>query len=426
MSNTPGVVTAVRWNDLCPWLLLVRAARVALLVRVIILATAGVLLTEWGWSAIEGVLLPDEPDQYVVPLDRLTDHPAPPLLNSPPVPHTVHPFDAVDRLGWSGPLVRGWAWAIQPLTYLAAADGWRASVAFALAGVWVLAVWALVGGAILRIAALYLTRGEILGPIAALQSSLSRWISAVAAPSFCLGVIAVFALLLMLGGLLIKLSPLALLAGLLWPVALAFGAAAAIFTIGLALGWPQMWATIAAERTDAFDGVSRGYAFTFQRPLHLVFFVIVATSLGLLAQIVVSVVVHTSLEATHWGVSRGAGNDIADALLRGAPMPEGTELRGMAAVGGRAMRFWSHGLRAVAASFPMAYLFAAAMGIYLLLRRLIDSTELSEVVLDDAAPGHGLPPLVADPKTGVPTVGAVAPEAPPAITTVSELRGGST
>ena len=31
-----------------------------------------------------------------------------------------------------------------------------------------------------------------------------------------------------------------------------------------------MWSTIAAERTDAFDAVSRGYAYAFQRPLHLV------------------------------------------------------------------------------------------------------------------------------------------------------------
>jgi hypothetical protein len=422
MSNSSTVVTAARWTDLCPWLLLVRAARVALLVRVIVLAALGVLVTQWGWSAIEGVLLPDEPEVRVEPLARLTDHPAPPLLNGAPTPPTVHPFDAVDRIGWSGPLVRGWAWALQPLTYLAAADGWRAGIAFALAGVWVLAVWALVGGAILRIAALYLTRGETIGPIAALTSSASRWISAFAAPSFCLGVIAVFALLLMLGGLLIKLSPLALLAGLFWPVALALGAAAAIFTIGLALGWPQMWATIAAERTDAFDGVSRGYAFTFQRPLHLVFFVIVATVLGLLAQIAVSVVVHTSLEATYWGVSRGAGEDIAGAMLRGDEMPQGTHLSALASVGGRAMRFWNYGLVTLAASFPMAYLFSAAMGIYLLLRRLIDSTELGEVVLDDAPPGHGLPPLVADPKTGVPTVGAVAP----AVTTGSELRGDST
>src|SRR5262245_7805509 len=102
MSTTPGVVTAVRWTELFPWLILVRAARVALFVRVIVLAAAGVVLTQVGWSAIEGAMLPAE---GVAPLARLTD-PVPPLA----APHLLG-FDAIDRHEWSGPLVRGWAWA---------------------------------------------------------------------------------------------------------------------------------------------------------------------------------------------------------------------------------------------------------------------------------------------------------------------------
>lgn len=427
MSTSPGVVTAVRWTELCPWLLLARAARVALLARVIALATVGVLVTQGGWWAIEGALLPTE---GAAPLARLTDHPAAPMLAGSSAPITTQPFDAVDQLGWSGPLLRGWAWAIQPLARLTEANSFWAGAALVVAGAWAMAVWALFGGAIARIAALDLARGELLGPIAALKSAAIGWVSTMAAPSFCFGVIALFSLLLLLVGFVIRLGLLAFLAGLLWVPVLLLGVALAVFAIGLVVGWPLMWATIAAERTDAFDGVSRGYAFTYQRPLHLVFFIIVATVLGLLAQTAVSLVVGASLKATYLGISAGAGESNAQSLLLGVEAPQGEEPGWLTSAGGAMMRFWSGGLWAIAAAFPMAYLFPSATGIYLLLRRLIDSTELGEVALDEGEPEQGLPPLVTDPVTGVPRVQTAAPADGAASAeksaTVTELRGGST
>jgi hypothetical protein len=313
---------------------------------------------------------------------------------------------------------------------LTEANGFWAGAAFVAAGAWVMAVWALFGGAIARIAALYLARGEMLGPIAALKSAAMIWVSTIAAPSFCLGVIALFALLLMAVGFVSQLGLLAFLAGLLWVVVLLIGVALAVFAIGLVVGWPLMWATIATERTDSFDGVSRGYAFTYQRPLHLVFFVIVATALGLLAQTAVSIFVGASFKAVHIGIAAGASQDYADALLRGAPLPDNEKLGSLASAGGAMMRFWSGGLWAIAAAFPMAYLFSAATGIYLLLRRLIDSTELGEVALDEGEPEQGLPPLATDLVTGVPRVQAGPPVDGVAnaekSATVTELRGGST
>ena len=422
MSTSPGVLTAVRWNDLCPWLLLVRAARVALLVRVIALAVAGVFVTQWGWSAIESVLLNEtEPAR----LARLTERPAPALWASADAPAPSRElFDEVDSCRFAGPLLRGWAWAIQPLTGLIRADGWRRIVALIAAGLWVMAVWALFGGAIARIAALYLTRGETLGPVAALKSAVGSWVSTLAAPSFCFGVIAIFVLLLMLVGLVMRLGFLAFLAALVWPTVLFMGVAVAIFAIGLLAGWPLMWTTIAAERTDSFDGVSRGYAFTFQRPLHFVFFLLVATALGLLAQAAVSLLVDGSLRATHWAIDRGLGDEDSKALFLGVATPPAESLGVLDRASAKLIRFWSAGLAALATAFPMAYLWPAAMGMYLLLRQQIDSTELGEVALDEGQPERGLPPLINDPATGVPTMRPAATPEP--TTTVSELRGGST
>jgi len=48
-----GELTQIRWSEVCPWLILVRALRVSLMVRVLLLAFVGTLLTEWGWSTID-------------------------------------------------------------------------------------------------------------------------------------------------------------------------------------------------------------------------------------------------------------------------------------------------------------------------------------------------------------------------------------
>jgi hypothetical protein len=411
MSTQPGVVTAVRWSELCPWLLLVKALRVAVLVRVLLLAVAGVWATQWGWWAIEGALLPEG----VRPLTSITERAGPPGAG---IQIEIQPYDVVRENVWLGPFVHGWAWLIQPLTHLPFSPSWGVAFCFTLEGVWVMAVWALFGGAIARIAALYLTRGEMLGPFAALKAATLKWPSTFFAPSFCFAILSVFALLLIFVGLLIRVGFLALLMGLVWPIVIVLGVVGAVLAIGLLLGWPFMWSTVAAERSDAFDAVSRGYAFAFQRPLHLAFFVAVATLLGVLAQAALNVMAEASLSAVRAGVRVGAGDQAASQLLRGPELIPEAQPHGLAAGGSKLIRFWNGALASVATSFPVAYLWPAAMGIYLLLRRLIDSTELGEVAFDEGPPSRGLPPLHRDPATGVPTT--KSPAAAPVVPSVTE------
>jgi hypothetical protein len=417
MSTPTGVVTAVRWSELCPWLILVRAARAALFVRMILLATIGVWITQAGWSAIEGAFVGDRDD--VPRLARLTDHATYPLatddddleLDLDVLRISRQPFAEVESSAWAGPLVRGWAWAIQPLVGLLDAVGWRSITALVLAGIWVMAAWAVVGGAMARTAALYLTRDELLGPVAALRAGVGGAASTFAAPAFCFAVILLFALLLAAAGFLMRLSLLAFLGAVLWPLALLVGVALTVFSLGLLLGWPFMWSTVAAERTDAFDAVSRGYAFVFQRPLHLAFFVLVATAIGVLAQTAVNVVALGAHEVTRAAVRAGMGDD-ANYVLYDGPLPINRPTLAPATV--KMVRFWNATLVSLATAFPLAYLWPAAMGIYLLQRRLIDSTELGEVALDEAPPTEGVPSLTRDAATSVPAVQPAAPQPVPA------------
>ena len=45
--------------------------------------------------------------------------------------------------------------------------------------------------------------------------------------------------------------------------------------VGLAAGWPLMWPTISSEGTDAFDALSRSYAYVYQRPLAYLLYAVI-------------------------------------------------------------------------------------------------------------------------------------------------------
>ena len=55
MSQPPGTLYEIRWNEICPWLILVRALRVSLSIRVLAFAFVGVVLTQWGWAALDSL-----------------------------------------------------------------------------------------------------------------------------------------------------------------------------------------------------------------------------------------------------------------------------------------------------------------------------------------------------------------------------------
>jgi hypothetical protein len=293
------------------------------------------------------------------------------------------------------------------------AGDWRPWFGLLLDGLWSVAVWALFGGAIARIAALYLTYGEMIGPVTALKAAARRWPSTAGAPLLALLALLITALPLVLAGWLASFDIIALLEAALWILVLLGGVAVAVLAIGLALGWPMMWSTLAVDRTDAFDAIGRAYAYVYQRPLHAVFYIVVAGALGLLCQAAVSLLVDSSLDATRWAFSAGAGEERAAELVDHTIDPQVSAFTSPEETSGRMIRLWTRALAMFAAAFPMAYLWPSAVGIYLLMRRQIDSTDLSHVKFDEGDPQRGLPPLAIDPTTGVPHV----PSAPATATT---------
>ena len=389
--KTAGTIHEIRWNEICPWLILIKALRVSLMLRVLVLAMLGVLFTQWGGATLDRSSSPNMASQLVPEPGHYDQHKD--QHNKKELALTVVDFTK-ERIK-TNPLARGWFCLTEPFWSFVVDRNLsgRSSFAALLYGLWAIVVWGVFGGAIARVAAVYLTRGETISPLQALRDATTVWPSVMGAPLIVLCVAGVLGLPLVLLGSLFHFNILQVLVGLLWCLVLVLGLILAVVLIGLLIGWPLMWACLSVERSDAFDGVSRCYAYVYQRPLHLAFYVLVAASLAFLGEVVVNLFATATIALSERAISLGSGEAYLNELLNADP----------ALLANQAINAWKWGLASLVAAYPLACLWPMAVGIYLLLRRQVDATEMDEISLDEIS----LP--AASPKP-LPTHDPTAPE----------------
>jgi hypothetical protein len=386
MQHSTGSIYEVRWNEVFPWLILAKAWRVSLLVRVLAYAWIGLLLTQLGWRVCDSLFSESSLRTSSNYIAREIDS-----ASYKSVRHEVRTNDPLNYWVWiqrpfqgEGPLVRGWKLLSDPIVRLFDSDtGARNCFHSMCCALWAIAVWGIFGSTIARTSAFYCTRQEIITPLAAGRAALTRWPSTAGAPLIVLLFALLLAVPLALAGLLLRADLFAIIAGALWLLSLAWGLGLAIVLIALWFGWPLMWATVAVERSDAFDAASRTAAYAYQRPLRLAFYVLVAAVLGMIGQLIVSGFATVTNQMTDWAVSWGAGNERIEALT--TPFGDGVNqptFEGSGILAWRMIGFWKHLLTTLVASYPLAYLFSASVGIYLLLRLDVDDTEMSEISVD--------------------------------------------
>jgi hypothetical protein len=136
-----------------------------------------------------------------------------------------------------------------------------------------LGVWAVFGGALLRIAALRLTRNEALGPGAALRFGLGNAPTMLAVPVLVVAFVGVLTGLNALAGLVMSIPLLgsSLLALILMPLTLLSSLLLAMALVGGVLGLPLMWCGVTVERNGALEAVSRAFSYVSARPIHFFF-----------------------------------------------------------------------------------------------------------------------------------------------------------
>ena len=396
-----NTLRAIAWSEVFPWLSLVRVFRTAISPQALVMAAAGVLLTAVGWAFIGGIFYADSPTTKWLqtycggcPWEAVTDivpnQPSGLVSQRCEFPWK-HPFPPQSFWVEGNPFVLSWAVLTQPTWEgLSQTDlCFNAIASLLLCGLWGTAVWAFFGGAICRTAAVQLAAGEQVGAGAAVRYAARKWPAYFAAPLFPIGGVLLAAIPVILLGLLMRLVGL-WLGGILWPLALAAGILMAILLLGLLFGWPLMWATISTEGTDSFDALSRTYAYTFQRPLHYLFYILVAGFIGWIGWIFVQNFAAGIVWMSYWAAGWGVGNDSLQTMLG-----VGDEAGGFGPV---LIRFWTGCVKLLAVGFLFSYFWSAAAGIYLLLRRDVDATETDEVFLDAdlSEQTYGLPTVATD------------------------------
>jgi hypothetical protein len=321
--------------------------------------------------------------------------------------------------------------------------------------IWTMAVWSVFGGAITRIAAVEVARGEKIGLGEAIRFTTRRWLAYLSAPLFPLLFVFFLLVLMWIFGLFFWIPFVGdiLVAGLLWWVPLLFGLGMACTLIGLAVGWPLMAPTISTEDTDSWEAVSRSFSYVFQRPWHYIWYSVVGASYGAVAVFFIGFVASFAVYLAKMGVGttpfvrdpsflfaysptsfewrtlllQGAKADDENVVQDGKLSPKIYEkyidsnrpggLWTYNKIGGFLVAVWLGVAFLMLIGFGYSFFFSMSTIIYLLMRRHVDSAELDEVHLEEdepeAAPG-GFPAAPTPPAAppAKPTPGLTMVESP--------------
>src|SRR5262245_27221194 len=399
----------LQYRRLFPWLHLMRAFWIAIDFRKLILAAAGLMLVSAGGVVIDQLpfersTVPGAPRQPAVwPWQeslgydvRYRNDGLSELFGA------LHePGNALWRIASNWQIVLlPFRKIIEPAVVLLRGDATVGQLADAVTrSLWNLIIWSLFGGAISRMAAVQFARDQQIGIRRALVFSASRFAGYLAAPLMPLVGVAILWALCIVGGWIGRIPGIGQgLLGILWGLELVFGFFMAVVLIGVAIGWPLMFATISVEGTDGFDGLSRAYNYVFERPLYFLWQAILMMFYGSIVIFFVCLMANLLTQLTVWGVSWGMGYDAASGMIAGGPgllSAEGSlEPGSNAGWGAQFARGWMCVLASLVVGFVYSFFWSSATIAYFVLRHSIDANDFDEVYVEEAEERDELLPLV--------------------------------
>jgi hypothetical protein len=409
MADQPVVVQKISWSDLCPWTLIFKTLPIATSVTVLVFALLGVVLTPMGWLLSESLLINQELRDNNPALMEIAE------INRSPYRGvflaTEKKADAINVLGarLSGPRAV-FRQFVKPFEFLFNGNwGLREFFYFLIGCVWSLFVWSFVGVAITRVCLLRLTRNEHSGIDDAFDFAVSKWGTTAGAIGIPLIAVAALCIPTFIIGLLMGFDVGVLIGGILWFVVLAAATAMGLLLFGLMFGWPLMVSSVGCESQNSFDAMTRAYAYTFQKPLNYVLYMLVATLFGGFCWLIVSALTNGIVDLSFWSTSWGANivsTERMDAIQGiGAVRIDGTEtpVSSTMLAGQNIIGLWNALFKTLAAAFLYGLFWCMAAAVYLLLRKDVDETEMDEIYLADEKRTYELPPLQSD-ENGIPQV----------------------
>ncbi len=257
----------------------------------------------------------------------------------------------------------------------------------------ILAVISIAGGAICRISALQVARGEKPGLTEALRYSIKSFTSFVTAPIAPITIIifiGIFVFLLGLIGNIPRAGELIVSIGI--PLALIAGALITVVVIGTIAGFNLMFPAVAYDGSDCFDAISRSFSYIYARPWRMLSYTSIAMVYGSICYIFVRFFAFLSLLICHWFLRLGLwaqnSNHEINKLEAIWPEPEFMKLLDPSSL---ALTNWTEKVAAfliylfllvvigLIVSFIINFYFSANTIIYSLMRNKVDNTALEDI-----------------------------------------------
>ena len=386
MTDERGVLRRIAWRELFPWLIIFRTFRLSISPTLLAVATLAVFLSTLGERIGSVVFLTKEQRVYIAP--------GPTLADTKPV--AVAKYLPVEGSAASA----GYFSLGEPFYRLFRREMTINHAAyFAFIALWTLAIWAFAGGIITRRAVVEFGVEETPSFMETVQFAARRYLWYLLAPLYPLSGVLLLMLPIAALGLIAWLHDFGfVLAGILWIFVILAGVVAAWLLAGLLFGWPLMWGTISAEREgDAFEAFSRSFSYVYGKPLHYLFYAVVASLFGALCWAVAHYTAEMVIEFGFWALSWGAGRDKAERIYNLANLGQiellfaGTDKDNQIARCGGILMALSIGLvRLIQTGFIFSFFWCVAGAIYLLLRQDVDDKELDDIYIPAETPApHG-------------------------------------
>lgn len=276
-------------------------------------------------------------------------------------------------------------------------------------------LFALVGGAVCRSAAVEYGQGRVMAWTQAVGYAAGRWSSLAGA---LLGPIAAVWLgclaLATAGWVMTHVPGMNIVGAVLFPVLVLLGLVVTVVMVAYVVGQAMLLPAVAADGADAFDAIQRAYAYVFGRPLRMLGYVVMLLVQGAIAVALVgglALLMLTLLSKTTGvqmvtpdvGAGGTGGARIAEIATAGGAggaglsaggvvgatgAAPGTGSAGTAGVagGGWAVRtsewlvkLWGSAVLAIVAGYGLSLYFTSSTLLYLAMRRLSDAQDMTDI-----------------------------------------------
>jgi len=250
-------------------------------------------------------------------------------------------------------------------------------------------IWSVFAGAITRLAALEFARGEKTGLKDSLSFVMKKFWSYFWSPlTPVLGVL-FFIACNVAGGLVGKIEyagEIAVAVG--FPLAILSGFLIVFLGIVGIIGFILMFPAISSEGSDAFDAISRAYSYVLSRPLHFLSLLVAIIVCGTILTFVAGYGACLVMKTSYFTVGLGMGdklNEIRDFIagMSGAGDTI-TSLNPMSMrIAALLLMLYVVLIKMTVGSIVIAFVGSASTIAYLIMRKDVDDTEMSDVYVEE-------------------------------------------